>query len=247
LKMNSVSHTIVLDNVSKIYPMGEVEVKALNKVSLSISSGEFIAVIGKSGSGKSTLMNMIGCLSTPTEGQIIVKSKNIFEMDNSELADLRGRTIGFVFQQFNLMPGLTALENVMLPLEIQDVAENVAKEKAAYYLKMVGLSDKFENTPGQMSGGEQQRVSIARALVTDPDIILADEPTGALDSNTGREVLKILIKLWKEKKKTVIVITHDQQLAQYMQRHVILKDGEIISDELNKNQNKLEVKKNKKK
>ncbi|WP_135611509.1 ABC transporter ATP-binding protein [Methanococcoides sp. AM1] len=226
---------IAFSNVWKTYQMGEVQVNALRNVSVSIDRGEFAAIIGPSGSGKSTMMNLVGCLDVPSEGEIFLKSRNISEMTESDLSTLRGKTIGFVFQQYNLIPGMSALENVLLPLEIQEVEDNVAMERAKESLEMVGLSDKLNNRPSQLSGGQQQRVSIARSLACDPELILADEPTGALDSKTGREVMNILQRLWKEKGKTVVMVTHDMDLAQYAARHIVLKDGQIVRDELNDN------------
>ncbi|WP_445475342.1 ABC transporter ATP-binding protein [Methanococcoides methylutens] len=220
-------------DVWKTYQMGEVQVNALRNVSVSIDRGEFAAIIGPSGSGKSTMMNLVGCLDVPSEGEIFLKSRNISEMTESDLSTLRGKTIGFVFQQYNLIPGMTALENVLLPLEIQEVEDSIALERAKEALEMVGLSDKLNNRPSQLSGGQQQRVSIARSLACDPELLLADEPTGALDSKTGREVMNILQRLWKEKGKTVVMVTHDMNLAQYAARHIVLKDGQIVRDELN--------------
>ncbi|MBW2971691.1 ABC transporter ATP-binding protein [Candidatus Woesearchaeota archaeon] len=229
---------IKLENVWKIYRMGEVEVPALRGVNLEIDRGEFVAIIGASGSGKSTMMNLVGCLDVPTRGSIFLKSKDITEMSESDLAGLRGRTIGFIFQLYNLLPTMTAFENVLLPLELQDVPDAEAEVRTRKVLEIVGLTDKMLHRPGQLSGGQQQRVSIARSLAGDPDIILADEPTGALDSVTGRQVIEMLYKLWKEEGKTVIMVTHDLNLAQYAKKHVELKDGRIVKISINKNQRK---------
>ncbi|WP_406657298.1 ABC transporter ATP-binding protein [Methanolobus sp. ZRKC2] len=215
--------------------MGEVQTCALKNINLDISPNEFTAIIGPSGSGKSTMMNLLGCLDKPSRGNILLNSKNIAEMNESDLSVLRGKTIGFVFQQYNLIPGMSALENVLLPLEIQEIDDDKALERANEVLGMVGLSDKVNNMPYQLSGGQQQRVSIARSLACDPDIILADEPTGALDSRTGRDVMDILYNLWKEEDKTVIIVTHDMNLAQYAKRHIVLKDGMIVRDVTNEN------------
>lgn len=231
---------IAFQDVWKIYQMGEVQVNALRDVSVEFRKGEFAAIIGPSGSGKSTMMNLVGCLDVPSKGKISLKGKNIAQLEESDLAALRGKTIGFVFQQYNLIPGMTALENVLLPLEIQETEDKAAEARAKELLKLVGLSDKILHKPSQLSGGQQQRVSIARALACDPEVILADEPTGALDSVTGKEVMEMLYKLWKEKGKTVIMVTHDLHLAQYAHRHVELKDGKIIRDEINFDQLKLE-------
>ena len=219
---------ISLEDVWKIYQMGEVEVQALKGVSLDINKGDFVAIVGSSGSGKSTMMNMIGCLDVPTKGGVYLKSKNISDMTESELSELRGKTIGFVFQQYNLIPNMTALENVLLPLQIQEVNDSTADRAAKRALKQVGLEDRMNNKPSQLSGGQQQRVSIARALACEPEIILADEPTGALDSATGKEIIKLFMALW-ESGKTIIMITHDPNLANYAKPIVELKDEHIIS------------------
>lgn len=227
---------IAFQNVWKNYQMGEVQVNALKNMSVNLRRGEFVAIIGPSGSGKSTMMNLVGCLDIPSKGKIFLKGRNIAQLQESDLAALRGRTIGFVFQQYNLIPGMTALENVLLPLEIQEIDDRIAERKAKELLDLVGLSDKLQNKPSQLSGGQQQRVSIARALACDPEIILADEPTGALDSITGQEVISILYRLWKEKNKTVVMVTHDLYLAGYASRHIQLKDGEMIRDSPNEAQ-----------
>jgi putative ABC transport system ATP-binding protein len=225
---------IKLKNISKIYQMGEVETKALDNVSLGINKGEFVAILGASGSGKSTLMNLLGCLDRPTLGQVFINSKKISNLSEEELADIRGKTIGFIFQQYNLFPNLTVLGNVMLPLDIHDVDETTGKKNALNVITQLGLGNKTANLPSQLSGGQQQRVSIARALVNDPHIILADEPTGALDSKTGHDVLNILKDLWRNENKTIIMITHDLNLAKHAKRIITLHDGKIISDEENK-------------
>jgi putative ABC transport system ATP-binding protein len=224
---------IRLKDVWKIYRMGEVDVPALRGINIDIVRGDFVAIIGASGSGKSTAMNMIGCLDTPTNGVILLKGHDITMLGENQLAQLRGRTIGFIFQQYNLIPSLTAFQNVLLPLEIQEVPDAEAHKRTEAVLELVGLSDKTHHLPTQLSGGEQQRVSIARSLVGDPEIILADEPTGALDSVTGREVIETLQRLWK-KGKTVIMVTHDLNLAQYAHTHVELKDGKVLRVETNK-------------
>jgi putative ABC transport system ATP-binding protein len=227
---------ISFHNVWKTYQMGEVKVNALKDLNVTLGRGEFAAIIGPSGSGKSTMMNLLGCLDIPTRGGIYLKGRNIALLEESDLAALRGRTIGFVFQQYNLIPGMTALENVLLPLEIQEIDDHIAEKRAKELLALVGLSDRTNSKPTQLSGGQQQRVSIARALACDPEIILADEPTGALDSVTGKEVIGILHRLWKEKGKTVVMVTHDLHLAGYARRHIQLKDGEIVRDEPNEEQ-----------
>ena len=218
-----------LSNVWKIYTMGDVEVPALRGVTVTIHKGDFVAIMGASGSGKSTMMNLIGCLDIPTKGSVCLHSKDISKLRESDLAQLRGKTIGFIFQQYNLVPSLTAYENVLLPLEFMEYSEQDAKVRAQELLNNVGLGDKFGNRPSQLSGGQQQRVSIARSLACNPEIILADEPTGALDSVTGHDVLHLLTKLWKEQGKTVIIVTHDKNIAAYAQTIIELKDGQIVS------------------
>lgn len=234
MKKISKEPLVVLKNVSKIYRMGEVDVPALKNVSLEIFQGEFVAIIGSSGSGKSTMMNLVGCLDTPTKGEIFLKSQNIVKLSESNLSTLRGKSVGFIFQQYNLLPTLTAYGNVKLPLELQEVNDSEADLRTRNVLKLVSLSEKLNHYPSQLSGGQQQRVSIARCLVADPEIILADEPTGALDSVTGTEVLETLHKLWKNEGKTIIMITHDLKLAKYASKIVELKDGEIIRIEQKK-------------
>ncbi|MCC7574509.1 ABC transporter ATP-binding protein [Candidatus Woesearchaeota archaeon] len=209
--------------------MGEFEVVALRDVSVEIKKGDFVAIIGASGSGKSTMMNLIGCLDTPSKGSIFLKDKNINELSESNLAELRGKVIGFIFQQYNLVPSMTAFENVVLPLEFLEWDEKLADAQAKKILNELGLGDKMHHKPTQLSGGQQQRVSVARSLVTNPEIILADEPTGALDSKTGKELIQLLSKLWREENKTIILITHDLELAKYANTVIELKDGQIIN------------------
>ncbi len=219
---------IKLDNIWKIYRMGEVEVNALKGISLEISRGEFVAITGASGSGKSTMMNLVGCLDLPTKGSVFLDGKDIAKLSESSLAQIRGQKIGFIFQQFNLISTLNALENVMLPLEFQDTPTDLARKKAIDILNLVGLGDRTGHLPSQLSGGQQQRVAIARSLANNPEVILADEPTGNLDSKTGSDVLKLLDKLWKEEGKTIIMVTHDLKLTSHAKRIVQLKDGQII-------------------
>jgi len=221
---------IKINNVWKIYKMGDVEVKALRGLDLEIHPGEFIAIQGPSGSGKSTAMNMVGCLDTPTKGHIYLEGKDISTLNESDLAQLRGKKIGFIFQQFNLINTLTALENVMLPMAFQNVPKEKRKENATKILSFLGLGDRMHHKPSELSGGQQQRVAIARALANDPDIILADEPTGNLDSLTGRYIIDFLIKLNKEKKKTVIMVTHDDKLSKFAKKIYFLKDGSIVKN-----------------
>lgn len=217
-----------LEDVWKIYQMGEVEVPALKGVTVEIKKSDFVAIIGASGSGKSTMMNLIGCLDIPSKGRILFKNQDISQLSESDLATFRGKTIGFIFQQYNLIPTMTAFENVMLPLEFQEIYDKIASKRAKEILAFLGLADKIHHRPSQLSGGQQQRVSIARCLVTDPEIILADEPTGALDSVTGKNIIEMLHRFWREEGKTIIMVTHDQNLAKYANTTIELKDGEII-------------------
>jgi putative ABC transport system ATP-binding protein len=217
-----------LQDVWKIYKMGAMEVPALRGVSVEIMKGDFVAIIGASGSGKSTMMNLIGCLDIPSRGSIFLKSQDISKLSESDLSSFRGKTIGFIFQQYNLIQSMSAFENVMLPLEFLEYNDQKAAARAREILTLVGLGDKMHHRPTQLSGGQQQRVSIARSLVSDPEIILADEPTGALDSVTGKEVLNMLQKLWKEHGKTIILVTHDLNLAKLAHTTIELKDGQIM-------------------
>ncbi len=217
-------------NVWKIYKMGKVEVPALRGLDLEVGEKEFLAIMGPSGSGKSTAMNIIGCLDTPTKGDVYLEGKNIAKMSESALAMVRGRIIGFIFQHFNLIPSLTALENVMLPMMFQDVPEKKKRERATGLLKLVGLEARMNHRPSELSGGEQQRVAIARALANNPDIVLADEPTGNLDSKTGEKIMQLLVDLHEKEKKTIVVITHDADIAAYADRRLILRDGKLIKD-----------------
>ena len=219
---------VKLENVWKVYRMGEVEVNALRDISLAINQKDFVAITGASGSGKSTMMNLVGCLDLPTKGNIYLDGKDISKLDESELAQIRGRKIGFIFQQFHLIHTLSAVENVMLPLEFQDIPTDVARQKSADILSKVGLGDRADHLPSQLSGGQQQRVAIARSLANNPDVILADEPTGNLDSVTGANVLTMLKDLWKSEGKTIIMVTHDLKLAGEANRMIQLKDGQII-------------------
>ncbi|HDI73305.1 MAG: lipoprotein-releasing system ATP-binding protein LolD [Candidatus Altiarchaeales archaeon] len=225
---------IKLEDVWKIYHMGEVEVPALRGLNLEIYPGEFVAIMGPSGSGKSTAMNMIGCLDVPTRGHIFLEGQDISRLHESDLAQIRGKTIGFIFQTFNLMPGLTALENVMLPMTFQGIPRHEREMRAEKLLNLVGLSDRINHKPTELSGGQQQRVAIARSLANDPEVILADEPTGNLDTKTGREVMEMLSNLHREEKKVIIMVTHDQDISQYAERILHLRDGRIVSDEENR-------------
>lgn len=219
---------IKLDNVCKEYEMGDSKVKALCNVNLEINKGDFLAIIGPSGSGKSTMMNLVGALDLASKGDIYLGKQDIEHLEESELAQIRGRRIGFVFQTFNLIPILNAIENVALPMMFQDKEKEEREEKAISLLKKVGLSHRLYHIPAELSGGERQRVAIARALSNDPEIILADEPTGNLDSKTGEEIMEMLIKLNKEGK-TIILVTHDMEKAKHAKKIIRLKDGEIVA------------------
>ena len=220
---------IRFNDVSKIYHVGGVEVKALYHASMQIEDGEFVSIIGPSGSGKSTMMNIIGCLDVPTSGTYHLGGIDVSTMEDDQQAEIRNKMLGFIFQQYNLIPKLTVQENVELPLLYAGVSAEERRERAIQSLERVGLADKRKNLPSQLSGGQQQRVSIARALAGNPSVILADEPTGALDSRTGREVLRFLQKLNQEGD-TVVLITHDNSIAVKAKRIVRLQDGRIIYD-----------------
>ncbi len=223
---------IKLRNVWKKYKMGKTEVNALQGISLDVMPGEFLAIQGPSGSGKSTTMNMIGCLDIPTKGEIYLDGHNISKLSESELAQIRGRKIGFVFQKFNLIETLTAIENVMLPMTFQGIPADERIERATNLLSNFGLGERLNHKPNELSGGEQQRVAIARALATNPQVILADEPTGNLDSRAGREVLLFLRELNEHEGKTVVLVTHDNLLARTADRIVFLKDGAITKSQI---------------
>lgn len=218
---------IELREVAKYYEMGDSIVKALNCVDISINEGDFVAIMGPSGSGKSTSMNLTGSLDLPTQGKIFLDGENIEHLDESELAQLRGRKIGFIFQQFNLVPNLTVRENVMLPMLFQEVDKEDRERKANELLELVGLGARTDHYPNQISGGEQQRVAIARALANNPSVILADEPTGNLDTKTGNMIMEFLTKLNKEGK-TIIMVTHDSEIArEYAKTIYSMRDGKI--------------------
>lgn len=221
---------IELRNVNKIYKMGDMEVPALRGLTMEVYPHEFVAIMGPSGSGKSTAMNMVGCLDVPTEGKIYLEGKDISKLDESDLAQIRGRKIGFIFQSFNLMPGLTATENITLPMTFQGIPRYERVERAEKLLDLVGLYERGEHKPSELSGGEQQRVAIARSMANNPDVILADEPTGNLDSKTGNEVMEMLSKLNKDGK-TIVMVTHDANLSEYADRIVHIMDGKIVENE----------------
>ncbi len=217
---------VKLNDVWKIYQMGEVWVEAVRGLNLTVKKGDFIAIMGPSGSGKSTAMNMVGCLDIPSKGDIYLEDQNISEMEESELAQARGRKIGFIFQQFNLIKSLSAIENVALAMSFQRVEKEDRLKRARQLLESVGLKHRINHLPNEMSGGEQQRVAIARALANNPDIILADEPTGNLDTKTGEKVMNFLKELNKEGK-TIIIVTHDKQTAKYAKKIINMQDGRI--------------------
>ena len=220
---------IQLKDIYKIYQMGDEEVRASDGISLTIEKGEFVAIVGKSGSGKSTCMNIIGCLDVPTSGAYLLDGQDVGRMDRNQLAEIRNKMLGFIFQQYNLLPKLNLQENVEVPLMYAGVPKAERHERARLALELVGLGDKLKHKPNQLSGGQQQRVSIARALVRNPPVILADEPTGALDSHTGREVLGLLQQLHKQGH-TVVLITHDNSIAVQADRIIRLEDGRVVYD-----------------
>ena len=222
---------IALNNITKIYRSGETELKALNQVNLTIFPGELTAIVGESGSGKSTLLNMIGLLDRPTFGTYHIGNVLVDNMTDDELSAIRNQKIGFVFQSFFLLPRLTALQNVIMPLVYRGVSDDIAKTRALEMLSRMGIEHFWHHKPNQMSGGQQQRVALARALVGEPDVILADEPTGALDSKTGQEVMELFIELNTQEKKTVIVVTHDLHISAQCRRVVRVRDGNVMTED----------------
>jgi putative ABC transport system ATP-binding protein len=220
---------IDLTDVTKVYASGDIEVCALDRVSLAIQEGEWVAVMGASGSGKSTMMNLLGCLDRPTSGQYALAGRLVSEMSRRELARVRNEFIGFVFQQFNLLPRTSALDNAALPLIYAGVSARERRRRAAEALERVGLSGRLDHHPNQLSGGQQQRVAIARAIVNQPKVILADEPTGALDTRTGDEVMAVFHGLWREGI-TLVLVTHESDIAAFASRVVSMRDGHIVSD-----------------
>ncbi|EPR09232.1 ABC transporter ATP-binding protein [Ruminiclostridium papyrosolvens] len=220
---------IQISNMCKIYEMGENSIYALNNVSLHIFKHEFVAIVGPSGSGKSTLMNMLGCLDVPTTGNYVLDGHEVSKLNDSQLAEIRNKKIGFIFQGFNLLKKLTAIENVELPLIYQGIGHKERHRRSVEALEMVGLGDRIYHTPNELSGGQQQRVAIARALVSDPPLILADEPTGNLDTKSGTEIMKTLHELHK-KGNTIVLITHDNNIAAQAQRIIKIQDGMITED-----------------
>lgn len=226
--------TLRLENIVKDFHMGDIVVNALRGVSLTVRKNEFVALMGPSGSGKSTLMNIIGCLDTPTSGRYFINGKDVSNISDDALADIRNNEIGFIFQTFNLLPRSTALENVMLPQIYAGVPKSERIKNAKETLAKVGLADRMEHHPSELSGGQKQRVATARALINNPSIILADEPTGALDTKTSLEIMKLLEDI-HDAGNTVIIITHEEDIALHAHRIIRLVDGQIVSDEPNKN------------
>ncbi|MBA7553169.1 putative ABC transporter ATP-binding protein YknY [subsurface metagenome] len=227
------NHLIQLENVKKIYKVGETQVDALRDLSYNINKGDFVAIMGPSGSGKSTLMNIVGCLDKPTEGKYFLEGEEVSTLDKNTLARIRNKKIGFVFQTFNLLSRTTALENTELPLLYSSMSKKKMRELASKSLSIVGLEGREFHRTNQLSGGEQQRVAIARALVNNPSLILADEPTGNLDTKTGKEIMDIFKRLNQEKNITIILVTHEAELAQIASRRLHLRDGQIIKKEEN--------------
>ncbi len=216
-----------LKDVWKIYDLGKIKLEVLKEISLEIKKKDFVVVLGPSGSGKSTLLNMLSCLDTPTHGSVFLDGRDISTLNEDELARVRGKTIGFVFQQFNLLPHLTALENASLPTVFQGVSQEERTKRAKNYLEEVGLAGRLNHRPAELSGGEKQRVAISRALINNPSIIVADEPTGNVDSKTGKNIMEILKNLNEKEGRTVIVVTHDTELQKFANKVVKIKDGEI--------------------
>ena len=227
--MEKVKEVIRLEDICRIYRVGSQEVRALDGVSLSVYKNEYVAIMGPSGSGKSTLMNILGCLDSPDSGRYILNGTDVSEMDDGELADVRNREIGFVFQSFNLLPRYNALENVALPMVYAGVPAGERRVKAAQALRSVGLEDRMDHRPNELSGGQRQRVALARALINNPSIILADEPTGNLDTHTSVEIMRLFDEIYRNGN-TVIVVTHEEDIAAYAHRVIRLRDGRVESD-----------------
>ena len=221
---------IKLENVWKTSQLGKIELNALKGINLEINPGAFVTIMGPSGSGKSTLLNMIGLLDVPSQGKTFVRGKDITTLSENQLSELRGKTIGFIFQEFNLLPNLNALENITLPMVFQGVSEEERKERAKELLVKVGLKDRILHQPAELSGGERQRVAIARAFANNPEVVIADEPTGNLDSTTGKKIMEILADFHQREKKTMVVVTHDPNIADYSESIINIKDGKIVAN-----------------
>jgi putative ABC transport system ATP-binding protein len=224
---------IRMDSLSKVFQMGTNEICALDDISFGVSKGEMVAILGPSGSGKSTLMSIIGCLDAPTDGSYLLDGTPVQRLNDTQLADIRNKKIGFVFQTFNLLSRTSALENVLLPLNYSGMSSRASREKAQRALEMVGLSDRMKHNPSELSGGQQQRVAIARALVNDPSLLIADEPTGALDSRTGADIIGLFQALHADYGQTVILVTHDPFVGHHAERIIRLADGRIVADDAN--------------
>jgi putative ABC transport system ATP-binding protein len=227
---SSNGHIIEMLGITKVYETGKIKVEALKGIDLVVDKGEFVAIVGPSGSGKSTLLNLVGCLDTPTGGSYLLGGEAVAGLDRDQLADVRNRRVGFVFQNFNLLPQLTALENVEMPLLFGGIGRRERRRRAMEHLERVGLGDRVQHRPTELSGGQMQRVAIARALAMEPDLILADEPTGNLDTGSGSDVMSLLSELW-DQGRTLVVVTHDKHLAQRAGRVVEIRDGLVVTDE----------------
>jgi putative ABC transport system ATP-binding protein len=225
-------HIIDMREITKVYDTGKVQVEALRGIDIKVLKGEFVAIVGPSGSGKSTLLNLLGCLDTPTDGEYRLSGESVAGLDRDQLADIRNRRVGFVFQNFNLLPQLSALENVEMPLLFGGVGRKERKRRAQAKLEAVGLADRVEHKPTELSGGQMQRVAIARALAMEPDIVLADEPTGNLDTGSGSDVMGALQELWQGGS-TLLVVTHDKALAKRANRVIEIRDGKVVQDSTN--------------
>ena len=225
-------HIIDMRSITKVYDTGKVQVEALRGIDIKVLKGEFVAIVGPSGSGKSTLLNLLGCLDTPTDGEYRLSGESVAGLDRDQLADIRNRRVGFVFQNFNLLPQLSALENVEMPLLFGGVGRKERKRRAQAKLEAVGLADRVEHKPTELSGGQMQRVAIARALAMEPDIVLADEPTGNLDTGSGSDVMGALQELWQGGS-TLLVVTHDKALAKRANRVIEIRDGKVVQDSTN--------------
>ncbi len=227
---NTNGHIIEMTGITKVYDTGKIKVEALKGIDLVVNKGEFVAIVGPSGSGKSTLLNLVGCLDTPTGGSYMLGGEAVADLDRDQLADVRNRRVGFVFQNFNLLPQLTALENVEMPMLFGGIGRRERRRRAMEHLDRVGLGDRVEHRPTELSGGQMQRVAIARALAMEPDIVLADEPTGNLDTGSGSDVMSLLSELWGQGR-TLVVVTHDKTLAQRAGRVVEIRDGVVVTDQ----------------